>query len=66
MPVRNDDHRRVAAPVSPARARALDEIPHFLDGDAFARPTLGIQKPPRGRRPIYDVRSSLPLAVFRG
>ena len=66
VPVRDEDHRRVAVPVSPARARALDELPHFFGGEIFAWPTLRIQKPPRGHCPIYGARSGLALAAFRG
>jgi hypothetical protein len=64
--VRDEDHRRVAAPMPPAHSRAFDELPHFLDGEIFARPALRIQEPPRGRCPVYSVRSRLPLAPFRG
>ena len=42
-PVCDEDHRRVAAPVSAARPRAFDELPHFLDGEVFAWPALRIQ-----------------------
>jgi hypothetical protein len=65
-PVRDQDHRRLAAPASPARPRALDELPHFLECQTFARPALRLQKPPRGRCPIYGVPSRLSLAVLRG
>jgi hypothetical protein len=65
MPVRDEDHRRVAAPMPPARSRPFDGFLHFLDGETFARPALPIQKPPRRRCPIYDVRSGLALAAFR-
>jgi hypothetical protein len=66
MPVRDEDHRRVAMTIPPARPRAFDELPHFLDGEIFARPALRIQKPPRGHCPDYSVRSGLALAAFRG
>jgi hypothetical protein len=66
MPVRDEDHRRVAVPIPPARPRAFDELPHFLDRETFARPALRIQKPTRRRCPVYGVRSRLPLAEFRG
>jgi len=66
MPVRDEDHRRVAAPVSAARPRSLDELPHFLDREIFAWPALRIQKPPRRRCPVYSVRDSPALTAFRG
>jgi len=32
MPIRDEYHRRVAMPVSPAYSRAFNELPDFLDG----------------------------------
>ena len=65
-PVRDENHRCVAAPLSPAQPRAFDELPHFLDGEILAWPALCIQKPPRGRCPIYDILGGSTLAALRG
>jgi hypothetical protein len=66
MPVRHQDHRRIAVPVTPAQARTLDEFRHFLDGQVFAWPALRIRKPARRYCPIYGVRPSLALTAFHG
>jgi hypothetical protein len=66
VPERDEDHRRVAVTVSPARARTLDELLHFLDGEILTWPALGIEKPPRGYCPENDVRHTPALPIFRG
>jgi hypothetical protein len=54
MPERNEDHSRVAVPVTPAPTRGVHKQLDFLDSEIFAWPTRSIRYPAWRYCPIYS------------
>src|SRR5712691_10427051 len=64
MPIRDQNHRRVAVSVAPAVVRRLHEAPDFLDSKVFAWPTCAVRSQARRHCPVIGVRCPPPLRRF--